>query len=189
MKISSSKFYRLALLIPYFILIVLAPFFYFDIGSNYVNSKAPINLPVFIQVFQFMFGLLLETLIIVCIVYFLGAPYWLLPYTILVVFLWSWSLKKEKLQIYKVFIWAPFFLALLITALYALIVYYGLFSKINYLGDDIPSSIMICIFPASIAFGYLFIGITAWIYDSLRRRGIIADEENFLNLNEKTNQI
>lgn len=175
------------MLIPYFVLIVLFPFFSFNIGSNYVNSEAPIDLPVFIQVFQFVFGLLLGTLMIVCIIYFLGAPYWLLPYTILAVFIWAWSLKKEKSQIYKVFMWAPIFLALLITVLYALIVYFGLFSKINYLGDDIPSSIMICIFPASIAIGYLFIGVVAWIYDSLLRRGIIVDEENILNINEATN--
>ena len=184
MKITSPQFYRLALLIPYLILILLLPFIYFNSGSNHINSNPSVKIPGFVQAFQFALGLLLGTLAIVSVIYTLGAPYWLMPYTILVISLWVWSLKKTKSQISKVFIWFPVFLAILITVLYALVVYFGLFSNINYLGEDVPDSTLICIFPASISFGYLLIGITAWIYDSLQRRGIIADEEIILNIED-----
>jgi len=185
MKITSPKFYRLALLIPYLTLIVLLPIFYFNIGSDYINSSTSVDTPAFVQAFQFVLGLLLGTLAIVSIIYILGAPYWLVPYTILVIFLWVWSLKKNKSQMYKMFIWSPIFLAALTTGFYLLVS--NLFPSMNYLGDDIPASSAICIFPSSIVLGYLFIGMTAWIYDSLRRRGMIIDEENILNLNDTIN--
>ncbi len=61
---------------------------------------------------------------------------------------------------------------------YVAVSYFKLFPNLFYLGDDILSTSLACMFPTPIAFGYFFLGLTAWIYNYLQRRGIIVDEEN-----------
>jgi len=183
MKITSIKFYRLTLLLPYLAIVILLPFFLFGLGPQIATSDSnpPDNASEIAQVLSFVF----VPLALISFFYFYGAPYWLPPYTVLVIFLWVWSLKRNKAQIYRMFIWSPIYLAVLTTIFYVLVSYLDLFSEMNYLGKDILPSILICIFPATIAFGYLFIGLTAWIYDFLRRRGIIVnEEESILNLED-----
>ena len=161
MKLTSMKFYKLSLLIPYLVFLFMLPFVF--IKSDVMNSP---------------FGLLLIPIVMISIVYMLGAPYWLPPYTLLVIILWIWSRKKNKSQIFKIFIWSPFYLGIL-TALFCVVVsYFKLFPNLFYLSNDILSTSLACMFPTPIAFGYFFIGLTAWIYNYMQRRGIIVDEEN-----------
>jgi hypothetical protein len=90
--------------------------------------------------------------------------------------LWAWSKNKSKLQIEKFFMWSPLCLAILASSLSALFSLWELSSEVYFLSKDFPPAIFICLVPAVIAFGYFFIGITAWIYDFLRKRGVIQDE-------------
>lgn len=170
MRLTSQNFYRFALLIPLLALLVLFPFFRIGVAPNSIESSSLSN---FVKVL----GILGSVLMIISIVYFTGIPYWLPPYVVLILVLWIWSQKKNKSQIYKMFIWSPFFLAALMTLFYILVAYFDLFHDMNYLGKDIVSGIMFCTFPAPIAVGYLFIGMTAWIYDFFRHRGMIVDDE------------
>jgi len=187
MKITSIKFYRVALLFPYLTIVLLFPFLYLGLRTSPFESNAPLHAPGFTQILTSLFAFLAGIITIISFVYFFGAPYWLIPYTILVICLWVWSLKKNKSQIHKMFNWSPIYLAILTTVFYAVISYFKLFNGLNYLGDDISGTTFYCIFPASIVFGYLFIGMTAWIYDFLRRRGVIMDEEIILNLESVRN--
>jgi hypothetical protein len=173
MKISSERFYRFSLLIPYLAALVLLPFFRLGVAANSLESNA----------LSSYFGFVLVPLFILSIVYIFGLLYWLIPYTVLATLLWLWSRKNDISDIHKIFMWSPVFLAILISIFYALVSYFDLFSDINFLGrQDVISSIAICIFPVTIAFGYFFIGITASIYYYLRKKGIIVDEEVSLNL-------
>ncbi len=71
MKLTTMKFYKLSLLIPYLVFLFMLPFVFSK--SDIMNSP---------------FGLLLIPIAMISIVYILGAPYWLPPYTLLVIILW-----------------------------------------------------------------------------------------------------
>ena len=168
-------------------ILVLLPFFRIGMEPNPVEANSATGIFGFIQALKFALGIFVSYLAIIGFVYYLGMPYWLPPYTILVLILWIWSLKKSKLQIYKMFIWSPIFLAILVTLFSVFVSYFDLFHDMNYLGEDIFSGVLFCIFPTSIAFGYIFIGMIAWIDDFLRGRGIIVNEDIVLNIDDVRN--
>ena len=176
MRLTSQNFYRLALLLPLVALPVLFPFFQMGVAPNSVESSSLGN-------FMNILGILGSVLMIMSIVYFMGVPYWLPPYMVLILFLWIWSQNKNRSQIYKRFMWSPFYLAVLMTLFYFVVTYFDLFRDMNYLGKDIASGIMLCTFPAPIVVGFLFIGMTAWIYDFFRHRGMIVDHEEEISPN------
>jgi len=185
MKLTSIQFYRLALLFPYVAGLILAgiaqllgPF----LSSN--NSGMLESQLELVQAIIYVVGIFAGFLMVLTIAYGISAIYWLVPYTIVAIFLFVWSLKKNKSQIYKMFMWSPVFLAALITIQIALIAYLNLLPDFNPIEMILPISLA-CAFPASIALGYFFIGLTAWIYDFLRRRGRVMDEEIVLNLENK----
>ena len=161
MRISFANFLRISLLMPY----VLAALLYWLSGvfDPYDPSAGQVPMGFFATMVE-----------LVSVVYLLGAIYWFIPYTILILAFLVWSRKKTKTEMFRVLIWTPFFLAILITGFSAFM------SLLNFWPGFSPKadlSVGICAFPLSLFFGYVFIGATAWIYDFLKSRNIVVDEE------------
>src|SRR5215207_4390832 len=163
MKITSVNFLRLSLLIPYIFAILL-----YVLSSRINPTLSPTSDP---SGAQLAIGSFTAIVAFMRLVYLLGAIYWLLPYSILVIILWIWSKKKTRTQIYRVLIWTPVLLAILIFA-FSIIM-----SSLNWLPEFYFLEMRTCTFPLSLFFGYVFIGLIAWIYDFLKSRNIIVDEE------------
>ena len=159
-------------------LVVLYPVFLLGMDPNLLEARPLKDFSDTFQAVIVVLGFFLGALTIVAVIYFMGVPYWFVPYMVVVVLLWVVSRKKTKSQIYKMFIWSPLYLAILMTAFYVIVSYINFLPELFYLGDDILSTSLNCMFPAPIVLGYLFIGATAWIYDFLRRRNVIVDEES-----------
>lgn len=177
MKLTSLVFYRYSLLLPYVILGLLYPFLQLGLKSDPFSIIGSVeDKRVLVQVASVISGFLLVTLTFVSMVYWFGLPYWALPYTILAVFLWIASLNKTKKQVVQMFIWSPVYLALSLTFFYIIVSSFNLFPDLFYLGNDVLMTSLVCMFPAPIAFGYVFISITAWVYYYLQRRGVIVEE-------------
>lgn len=155
MKINSANFLRISLLMPYVLAFLLA--WLSGVFDPYDPSAEPAPMGFFATMIEF-----------VSVIYLLGAVYWFIPYTILVLVFLVWSRKKNKTQMYRVLIWTPFFLAILITGFTAL--WPGSF-------PNAAISVITCAFPLSLFFGYVFIGAAALIYHFLKSRNIIVDEE------------
>ncbi len=180
MKLTSIQFYRYALLFPYIVAILMLFFAYQGLRPDgmFGQTSANENLSDFSKAVLSVIGVFAIYMVITGMIYSFGVLYWFLPYTILVVFLWVWSLKKNKSQIYRMFMCSPLILAVLINIYYIVVVIF--FPSMNILGDDFVSTSLLCLFPTPILFGYLFIGMTAFIYDFFRRRGVIVDEDIIL---------
>ena len=154
---NSSTFSRLALLLPYLPLIQSILYFVFrDISEQ----------DSFLQTFNLLWNFL--------------AIFWYVPYTLLVVYLLIWSVRKTSDQIFKLYKFAPVLLMFLAAGLYTILFLIGL-----VLGDDSELGGILMIFgiaavvavPASLILGYAFVGISLLLYKFfLRLRWVVEDE-------------
>ena len=153
----SSNFARLALLLPYLPLLESILYFVFrDISEQ--NSV--------LQSFNLLWNFL--------------AIFWYVPYTLLVVYLLIWSIRKTRDQIFKRYKFAPILLMLLAAGLYTILFLVGL-----VLGEESELGGILMIFgiaaiaavPASLILGYAFVGISLLIYKVFLRMGWVKGDE------------
>jgi hypothetical protein len=139
------------------------------------NPSTLERLPEIVQAILIAVGFFAGYLEVFTIFYGISAFYWLPPYTIMAMFLYIWSLNKKKTQVYKVFMWSPVFLGILITIYLAFIANFSFIPSLFESEDLLPFGYF-CALPASIALGYFFIGLVAFIHDFLHKRGTVIDE-------------
>lgn len=152
----STTFARLALFLPYLILLESASYFvFYDI-----NEKASL-----IQIFNLIWNYL--------------AIFWFLPYTILVVILLSQSKGKTFPEIKRIFLSAPFRLMLIAPATYAVVLILGSIIKAESFEDmwRILLWAATVSIPASLLLGYAFLGISLLLHKLLLRAGVIKDDD------------
>ena len=148
---NSSTYARLALLLPYLPLIQSILYFVFrDISEQ----------DSFLQSFNLLWNFL--------------AIFWYVPYTLLVIYLLIWSIRKTSDQIFKRYKFAPVILMFLAAGLYTILFLAGV-----VLGEDSELGGILMIFgiaavaavPASLILGYAFVGISLLIYKLFLRMG------------------
>jgi hypothetical protein len=152
----STTFARLALFLPYLILVESAVYFiFYDI-----NQKDSL-----LQTFNIAWNFL--------------AVFWFLPYTILVIILLARSKGKPFPEVKRLFLSAPFRLMFIAPASYVVILILG--SMINR--DFFDSGWRLLLFatavsvPASLLLGYAFLGISLLLLKLLLKIGIIRDDD------------
>lgn len=108
-------------------------------------------------------------------VYTIGIVVWGIPYTVLVVGLFVWSLNKPAPTIFKVFIFSPFLLSILASIEVALITF--LPPQALTLEDlmDFLAYTLITVIPI-LGFGYGFVGLGSIIYKAARNLNLIGTE-------------
>lgn len=157
MNVKSSTFARLALLLPYIPLTESILYFVFrDISEE----------DSFLQSFNLLWNFL--------------AIFWYVPYTLLVVYLLIWSIRKTTDQIFKRYKFAPVILMFLAAGLYTILFLAGLI-----LGDDSELGGILMIFgiaavvaiPASLILGYAFVGLSLLLYKLFLRMGWVEEDE------------
>ena len=122
-----------------------------------------------------------SALAFVVIIYAYGIILWGIPYTLVAIGLWIWSLRKQTRNIIKTFAWAPVLLAIPMM-IQSLILDYRSYSSYNELARNWQSfwsgfAYSTLVFTGfSLAYGYLCIGITYGIYKLLRKLNIIKNE-------------
>ena len=153
----SSTFARLALLLPYVPLAESILYFIFrDISEE----------DSLLQSFNLLWNFL--------------AIFWYIPYTMMVIYLLIWSNGKSTDQIFKRYTFAPLILMLLSSGLFVILFLIGLL-----LGSESDIGGILMIFglaavvaiPASLVLGYLFVGISLFVYKFLVKLGFIKDED------------
>ena len=99
--------------------------------------------------------------------YVIGIVLWGIPYTILALGLLIWSIKKPVPNIFKVLIFSPFLLSILMVIEILLISFWPL--QTQPLGDstDFLSSLLVAVIPTFI-YGYGFVGVGIVIYKAAR---------------------
>ena len=107
--------------------------------------------------------------------YTIGIVLWGIPYTILALGLLLWSINKPTPNIYKVFIFSPFLLSILMAVEIALISFWP--PQAPSLGGlmDFLSSILVAVIPTLI-FGYGFVGVGSFLYKTIRHFNLIRNE-------------
>jgi len=107
--------------------------------------------------------------------YVIGIVLWGIPYTILALGLLLWSIKKPVPTIFKVFIFSPFLLSILMVLEIVLISYWPL--QAQSLGDstDFLSSLLVVVIPTFI-YGYCFVGVGIVLYNAARHLNFISIE-------------
>jgi hypothetical protein len=158
-----QTFFRLALLLPYVLwgvcVLIVTLFGAFD--SEWMDRQAPIFL-------------LVEWIVSI---YMIGILFWFLPYTLLALFLWIWSLRRPAGTILRMFAASPFILAILIIMEISILVLVpgGI--------PSISSSMGVANFWAFIGVttlitlvaGYICVGLGLGLYRLLQRLEIIRE--------------
>ena len=155
----STTFARLALFLPYLILIESAVYFiFYDI-----NEKDSL-----LQTFNIVWNFL--------------AIFWFVPYTILVIVLLVRSRGKTFEQIKKIFRTAPFMMMFMAPATYVVILIVG--SMVNREFFDGAWRILLLAtavsIPASLLLGYIFLGISLLLHKLLLKIGVVRDNDSQL---------
>ncbi len=129
---SRTNFYRIALLLPYVLpLIALLTW-----GQDLPDALAGV---LFVGLFSMFFGFI--------------------PYSLLVIGLWLWSLRKEENAVRKLFLLSPLMLALLMWMPYTV---FG--------ADSVTDFLLMWAFLGllSVAIGYLYISLAGLLFLPLR---------------------
>ena len=159
----TKTYIQLSLLTPYIYWVLSAGIIL--LWYNYSNNELPENSIVSFLAYAVLF-------------YALGIILWGIPYTVLAIGLWLWSRSKDIHKTIRVFALSPLFLTLLI-AMEILILSYSWEDfpngGIGLLANFGSSALGLGIF--SVVYGYLIIGITAGVYNILKRFNRINDEE------------
>jgi hypothetical protein len=104
--------------------------------------------------------------------YTIGIVLWGIPYTILAVGLLLWSINKPTLLIYKVFVFSPFLLSILMTVEIALVSLWPPQAPSLEGAMEFLSSILVVVIP-SLIFGYGLVGAGAIIYKAMKHLNLI----------------
>ena len=102
------------------------------------------------------------------------ALFWIIPYTILALFLLLWSRNKTLEQIRNNYVMAPVMMTVLASLFYIIL-------AIVVANGERPESAMFLIFasavsiPASIVFGYIFVVISLVCHEIFQKLGIVRD--------------
>ncbi|MBN1451756.1 MAG: hypothetical protein JW963_12135 [Anaerolineales bacterium] len=107
--------------------------------------------------------------------YTIGILLWGIPYTILAVGLFLWSINKPAPTIYKVFAFSPFVLSILMVIEILLISFWPLQAQTSEVSMDLSTPILVAIIP-TIIYGYGFVGAGSLLYKVARRLTFISIE-------------
>jgi len=109
---------------------------------------------------------------------------WGIPYSLLVVGLFLWSLNKPAPRIYRAILYSPLLLSILMAAEIVLIF---ISSSQTLSSPDLPgyfSGLLIAILP-TLVLGYAFVGLAVLIYKSMSRRNLLGTEAEPGQVEEK----
>ena len=118
-----------------------------------------------------------NTLLVPILFYPVGAIFWFVPYTLLAIGLWLWSKNKTIASLRKLGLSAPIVFSGLMAIEYSIIMFADNSSTTDWAGT--MGFLALLIF-SSLVFGYLFVGITIMIFNTLRSNNLIADEVSSL---------
>lgn len=107
--------------------------------------------------------------------YAIGIVLWGIPYTILVVGLLLWSINKSAPAIYKLFIFSPFLLSILMTVEITLVSFWPPQALSLEGGMEFLSSLPVVVIP-SLIFGYGLVGVGVTIYKAMKHLNLIRAE-------------
>ncbi len=170
---SESVFYKLCQTItrPQNILrsLLLIPYFAWGIGLLFVSliSSSTGNAYTPNAFFEVLTG--------IAAIYTIGIIVWGIPYTILVLGLWLWSIQKPAQTIFKVFAFSPFLLSILAAIEVGLITFWPPQALFMESLIDFLSYLLITVIP-SLTFGYIFVGAGSIIYKSLMNLNLVRSE-------------
>lgn len=150
----STTYARFALLLPYLILLEAG-------GCLYLTSLMDIKENILAQI---------------NLLWLLLAIFWVVPYSIVAIYLLNWSRRKTIEEIQFAFTHAPVTMVVITLPVYLAIyiiasIYHGDFFQ--YLGLLILSEIVSV--PANLLFGYIFIGAALLLYRLLHKLNFIQD--------------
>ena len=118
-------------------------------------AVSPENLPPINVFFDILAG--------VVSFYTIGILVWGIPYTILAVGLFLWSIKKPAPLIYKVFFFSPFLLSILAIPELALVAFWPPQALSTKSLVDFLSYVLITVIPM-LVIGYVFVGLGSLLY-------------------------
>jgi hypothetical protein len=116
-----------------------------------------------------------EALVGVASFYTIGIVLWGIPFTILAVGLWVWSINKPAPTIYKVFVFSPFLLSILTVVEITLISFWPPQAPSLEGLMDFLSYILVAVIP-TLVIGYGFVGVGGILYKAMRHRNLIRTE-------------
>ena len=149
---------------------LLFPYLFWGISLLIGNEFASLDLPDF-------WNFLLTPIMF----YAVGALFWFIPYTLLAIGLWIWSINKSVVSLRKAGLLAPIYLSILVT------IGYVIYSLISYLpkngetvvyveaGTAILGFIALLV-ASSLFFGYLFVGIGLTVYKLFLSKNLIVED-------------
>jgi predicted membrane protein len=156
MKIKPQNLLRFLLLIPYlgWGLALLSTFLISDITESLHITNS-----------------FLETLAIIVGIYAIGIILWGIPYTILTVGTLLWSRKKSAPAIYKVLLFSPLLLSLLMTVEVALVEFWPQQIFTPKWQDFLAYTSLVLV--TSLTFGYVFVVVGLVIYKAIGRLNLL----------------
>jgi len=107
--------------------------------------------------------------------YTIGIFLWGIPYTILAAGLLLWSINKSAPTIYKLFVFSPFLLSILMGVEIALVSFWPPQTLSLEAVTEFLPSILVVVIP-SLVFGYGLVGIGAIIYKAITHLNLIRTE-------------
>ena len=159
MKIKSQNLLRLLLLTPY-VAWGMAVLFSRLVYGPAENPNTP--------------NAILNALAGASTVYAVGIILWGIPYTLLALGLLIWSRKKSASVIYKVFLFSPVLLSLLMAVEAALVSFSPQQSPLINLQNFLSYAAVLVV--PSLAFGYVFIIVAFLFYKALNRLNMLKAE-------------
>ncbi len=152
----STTFARLALFLPYLILIESAVYFiFYDVSEN----------DSLLQTFNIAWNFL--------------AIFWFLPYTILVIILLARSKGKTFAEVRRFFLSAPFWMMVMTPTTYVVILVGSIVNRTFFENTWrillLAAAVSI---PASLLLGYAFLGISLLLHRLLLKIGIVRDNDS-----------
>jgi hypothetical protein len=153
----STIFARFALFLPYLLLIESALYFVFRDVSEKDSLFQTINI-----IWNFL------------------AIFWFIPYTILVIILLVRSKGKSFAEIKGIFRRAPFMMMIVAPGTYALILIGGSMVDLAFFENawQILLLAMAVSIPASLLFGYIFLGLSLLLHKLLLKTGVVTEDDS-----------
>lgn len=168
MKIKPQHLLRSLLLIPYFAWAIALLFALLGSATTRNSDASNALVDLFAGVTSF---------------YTIGILLWGIPYTILTVGLFLWSLNRPASTIFTAFIFSPFLLSILMVMEIALVSFWPPQTLSMESLMDFLSYVLVAVIP-TLLFGYGFVGLGVIIYKTMQRLGWIRTGPGFAQLQE-----
>ena len=107
--------------------------------------------------------------------YVIGIILWFFPYALLAVGMWFWSKNKSTTTLYKLAMFAPVLLSVLML-IEAMLVSLPVDNVAEFTQELLGQSLFLGGF--SLVFGYLCVGIALGVYRALQAKGLIVEESS-----------